>query len=102
MASLWIREYSHTKRIEGRGVAEMADEELRLTDQTPLSFSATAAASAAFNDGTSYIAITSDADFHYLVATNPTATTTHMRIKADTLLYLGVKSGHKISVRQTA
>ena len=66
-------------------------------DQTPLTFSTTAA-SAAFGAGTTFIGIIASAAFHYVVGANPTATTGALKIPADTLIFIGVSAGQKIAV----
>ena len=93
MATLWIREYSEIPTIYGDR-APMAKEPG--TDQTPLTFSTTAA-SAAFAATTRYIAITASAAFHYVVAAAPTATTNALKVPADTLLFIAVVPGDKIA-----
>ncbi len=99
MATLWIREYQNVPGVlqtdgVGDGVVQVAQEPG--TDQTPVSFTTTTA-SAAFAAGTQFIAIIGSAAFHYAVGANPTATTNSLKVPADTLIYLGVKAGHKIA-----
>jgi hypothetical protein len=100
MATLWIREYSETAsagspRSAGSGKAQVAQEPG--TDQTPVTFTTTTQ-SAAFANSTTYICIVGSAAFHYVVGTNPTATTNALKIAADTPIYIGVQPGHKIAV----
>lgn len=93
MAKLYIREFESMPTMGG------ADPQIWPepgTDQTPLTYS-TAAASAAFGTNTKYVAITSDGIFSYVVGANPTATTNHFRVPANTLLSFAVTPGHKIS-----
>jgi hypothetical protein len=99
MATLWIREYSQAGSAgspvsAGAGRAQIAQEPG--TDQSPVTFT-TSTQSAAFATGTAYIAITANADFHYVVAANPTATTNALKVAAGTMLYVGVTQGHKIA-----
>ncbi len=99
MATLWVREYSQAASAgsplsAGAGKVQIAQEPG--TDQSAVTFS-TSAQSAAFAASTTYIAITANADFHYVVAANPTATTAALKVAAGTLLYIGVTPGHKIA-----
>jgi hypothetical protein len=94
MATLWIREY------QNRGVAG-AGRDVQIvqepgTDQTPLTFTASAQ-SAAFASTTTYIAIFSSADFHYVVGANPTATTNALKMAGGQLYHIGVTAGQKIA-----
>lgn len=98
MATLWIREYSQTgdagsSRSVGAGKAQIAQEPG--TDQT-VSFTTTTQSSA-FATGTTYIGIIGSAAFHYVVGSNPTATTSNLKVPADTLIYVGVTQGQKIA-----
>lgn len=94
MATLWIREYSSIGEAGDGDIVPVGQEPGK--DQTPLTFS-TSAASAAFGGGTNYVAIIGSAAFHYKVAETPVATTSHLKVPADTLLYIGVRPGHKIA-----
>jgi hypothetical protein len=93
MATLWIREYNLVGKA---GAGKISAVQEPGTDQTPVTFS-TSAQSAAFGTETQYIAIIGSAAFHYLVAANPTATTNHLKVPADTLFYIGVTAGQKIA-----
>lgn len=96
MATMWIREYSEVPTIFGDR-APMAKEPG--TDQTPLTFS-TSAASAAFAASTRYIAVMANAAFHYVVSTggsDPAATTNALKYPADQLLFMAVTPGGKIA-----
>jgi hypothetical protein len=92
MATLWIREYN-LKGDAGAGKAPIAKEPG--ADQT-VTFTTTTQ-SAAFAANTQFIAIIGSAAFHYVVGSNPTATTGGLKVPADTLLYIGVTGGHKIA-----
>jgi hypothetical protein len=103
VATLWIREYSTVPQVEADTAAAstrtgdgqpMAQEPG--TDQTPVTFT-TSAQSAAFSAATQYIAMIASAAFHYVVGANPTATTSALKIPADTLVYIGVPAGSKIA-----
>lgn len=98
MASLWIREFAEVGNAPSAsaGAGNIAVPKEPGTDQAVLSFTTTAQ-SAAFGTTTKFIRIYSSADFHYVVAANPTATTAGMKGKADTYIDLGVTAGHKIA-----
>ncbi len=104
MATLWIREYSQLEAVGARYGGDVAGGATSAplaaepgADQTPVTFS-TSAQSAAFADGTLYISMIGSAAFHYVVGANPTATTNHLKVPADTPREIGVKAGHKIAV----
>jgi len=94
MATLWIREYEVPANT-GRGAIPVPYEPG--TDQSPVTYSTTTQ-SAAFGTRTHFITIISDAAFHYVVGTNPTATTNAIKVPADTARDIGVKAGQKIAV----
>jgi|SRR5262245_10186342 len=105
MPTLWVREYS----LAGQGTGRQRtrdylppEEPLPLArepgiDQRPLAFSESTQ-SAAFAVTTSYIAMTSDATFHYVVGSNPVATTSAFRVPANVVHHVGVGAGQKIAV----
>lgn len=93
MATLWIREYSLVGVVAGRPVPIVNEPG---TDQTPVTFSASAQ-SAAFASTTTVISIIGSAAFHFVVGSNPTATTNALKVPADTLVHVAVTSGHKIA-----
>lgn len=68
----------------------------RLTYQQ-VTFTGTAAASAAFDDDTSVITISSDVACAVAVGASPVATANSFPLPANTLLDVEVKPGHKIS-----
>ena len=70
-----------------------------ITAQTPITATATSAQSSAFNAATSLVVIDSDEAVHVHVASNPTATTSHMVCPAGGRLDLSVKAGDKVAVR---
>lgn len=93
MATLWVREY---KLIGSAGAGKIEVAQEPGTDQTPVTFTTTTQ-SAAFASDTQYIAIHGSAAFHYVVGSNPTATTGALKVPADTIVYIGVTGGHKIA-----
>lgn len=100
MATLWIREFRYIGKApisSGQSAGMPVAQEPGEVNPTPVSFT-TATQSAAFSDRTQYVTIIGSAAFHYLVGANPTATTDHLRIPANTLWSFGVQAGHKLSV----
>lgn len=86
MATLWIKEHSKKPQIGGNPDiwSEPADVE------QAVAISGTSAQSAAFRAQTKFITITSDSVFCYLVASNPTATTSSFRVPAGEILTFAV------------
>jgi hypothetical protein len=99
----WIREYKslvHAAAQSAPGVVNLVTAQVAKepgADQAPITFSASVQ-SASFGADTRFIAIISDAAFHYVVGDDPVATTNALRVPADTPLYLGVDPGGKIAV----
>lgn len=54
--------------------------------------------SAPFNPQTRFIAVNVDLTCSYAVGSNPTATTSTMRIPQDATIYMGVNPGDRIAV----
>lgn len=103
MSTLWIREYSSVPLVNtvttGGGTAFGGSAAVPMepgADQSPVTFS-TSNQSAAFANGTTYIAMIADAAFHYVVGSNPTATTNALKVPADTLVFIGVTAGQKVA-----
>lgn len=99
MSTLWIREYQSLGGAAGAGAPQVPQEPG--IDQTPLTFS-TSVASAAFAAGTRYIRAISDADFHYVIGTSPSATTGALKVPAGVWLDIGVEAGQKIAAINAA
>lgn len=93
MATLWIREYVN-RGVAGAGRGIQIAQEPG-TDQT-VTFS-TSAQSAAFAASTKFICVISDAAFHYVVGSNPTATTAALKVPANCPMWFGVVAGQKIA-----
>jgi hypothetical protein len=95
MATLWIREYRDSGVAgAGRPIPVAAEPG---TDQTPVTFT-TSTQSAAFGATTRFITIIGSAAFHYVVGSNPTATTNALKVPADVPHDIAVTAGHKIAV----
>jgi len=98
MATLWVREFSQVGAA-GSWSNSPGNMPVALepgTDQTPVTFTASAQ-SAAFATGTRYIIVIASAAFHYVVGANPTATTSALKIPADTPWAIAVEAGQKIA-----
>ena len=102
MATLWIREFSAAQYSQGR-LNTGADKPVTPipvpsepgTDQT-VSFTTTTQSSA-FAADTAFIRIIGSAAFHYKVGSNPTATTSALKVPVDVYVDIGVKPGDKIA-----
>lgn len=94
MSTLYIAEYRDMPVSLGQFMP--VPQEPSITTQA-VSYTGTAGVSAAFNTNTRFIGVTSDGIFSYTVGTAPSATTSHFRIPAATVIYLGVIAGQKIS-----
>jgi hypothetical protein len=86
MATLWIKE--HTKKPQLSGGPDIWAEPAAV--EQAVAISGTSAQSSAFAAQTRFITITSDSAFCYLVASNPTATTSSFRVAADQILTIAV------------
>jgi hypothetical protein len=99
MATLWIREYQtigSAPDVSGMNPAGLQISDEPGSDMTPVTFT-TSTQSAAFATTTRFITIIGSAAFHYVVGSNPTATTNALKIPADTLFTISVTAGHKIA-----
>lgn len=95
MATWFCRELSAMADVTG---IQVSREDSGVTEQTPIPLSGSSQQSAAFNAATRYIMMTASGIFSYKIGANPTATTSHMRIPADNIIFIGVKAGEKIAV----
>lgn len=96
MATLYISEYA-------RLATDAANNVLPITYEPPLaeqtrSISGTSAQSSAFNAGTRFIRVHTDAICSVLVGNDPTATTSNQRLPADRTEFYAVRGGDKIAV----
>lgn len=102
MATVIVREYADIK-VLWAGRAVMAPSEPSITTQSPITTSGTSAPSAAFNTNTQFIAVATPAAsaVAYEVSATPgattVATTSSLRLAANSLFYIGVRAGDKIS-----
>lgn len=107
MATLKIREYSRLPSVTGVSVdgsssapdrpIQISYESGTVVNQT-VSFTSSSVQSSAFAATTEYIGAIADVAWSYLVAADPTATTSMIEVPADTLIYMAVAGGHKIAV----
>lgn len=88
MATLWIREYDNSSALPVPVEPGIADQAVTFTTTTQ---------SAAFASRTGLITIIADAAFHYVVGDSPTATTSNLKVPADTLVTMKVTAGQKIA-----
>ena len=70
-----------------------------ITAQTPLTATGTSAQSAAFDLSTTVVVIDTDEQVYVHFGSNPTATTSHIRIPAGGRAEFSVTPGHKVAVR---
>lgn len=97
MASLYITEfvalpkdgpYDASQPMPVGATPAVAEQKVAFTTSTQ---------SAAFNAATRYVRIISDATCHLAFGANPTATTSNMRVVADSAEYFGVVAGQKVA-----
>lgn len=97
MATAYIREYADIAVTYGKYV--QAGAEPGIADQT-VTTSASSAQSSAFNANTNVIAISTPAAqaVACVFGSNPTALTSSLRLPANSMLFFGVKPGHKVAL----
>lgn len=95
MATLYISEYSEAG-IKGPGMLPAAAEP-GVTTQT-VAISGTTAQSAAFGATTRFVRVHTDAICSIAFGSNPTATTSKLRMAANQTEYFAVRPGDKVAV----
>lgn len=97
MATAYIREYADIAVTYGKYL--QAGAEPAIADQT-VATSASSAQSAAFNANTQLIAISTPAAqaVACVFGANPTALTSSLRLPANSIVFFGVKPGHKVAL----
>lgn len=95
MATLYISEYGDLARDASGNIISIGVEPAQTTQTR--SISGTSAQSNAFASGTRYVRIHTDAICSILFGANPTATTSHARLAADSTEYFCVTAGHKVA-----
>lgn len=96
MATLDITEYQELA-FAGRGHLIPAGQEPAILNQQ-VAIGASSAQSAALSDVTQFVRIHADVSCRIKIGTNPTASTSSMRMAAGGTEYLGVVPGLKIAV----
>lgn len=92
MANLYIGEYRELPVNNAPIAPARAIVEQKITS------SGVSAQSAAFNSQTRYIRLVADGNMHYLVGSNPTATTSNLPLVLENPEYFAVNPGDKIAV----
>lgn len=92
MSTAWIKEYYGASEYSQPTGVEPA-----LVDQAPVTVSGTAASSAAFGANTHLVRLVADVGVSYAVGQSPTATANNSYLPANTIEYLVVQPGHKVS-----
>jgi hypothetical protein len=97
MATAYIREYADLAVTFSKYL--QAGAEPANADQT-VTTSGTTAQSAAFGANTQFIAISTPAAqaVTAVFGSNPTATVTNLRLPANSVIFFGVKPGHKVAL----
>ena len=94
MATMIITEYGNIG-VTGHGWQIPIPSEPAIAEQT-LTFTTTTQ-SAEFSSGTAYVRIVADADCHVRFGSDPTATTSHQPLAADTEYFRAVRQDHKVA-----
>lgn len=97
MPKLWITEYA-TAGADSTGLPMPIASHPPAAVQTPVDISGTSAQSAAFSAKTRFVRLRSDATCHFLVGSNPTATTNSTPLDANSAEYFEVPAGQKLAV----
>ncbi len=98
MATLYIRWFARLAKGGDGGVIAAGDESGQTSDET-VTLSATSAQSGEAPDWARFAELHVDTAAHYAVSSNPTATTSNMRMPAGLTIFKGVKSGLKVAAR---
>jgi hypothetical protein len=96
MALLYVTEFGAMYSDAG-GSVPIAKTNVR-TDQTPVVIGAGSLQSAAFLAGTRFVRLNCDAICSIAFGSNPTASTSTMRMAANQTEYFGVNAGDKVAV----
>jgi hypothetical protein len=98
MAKLWVAEYQYCAKTKD-GTPLPAPREPADVVQV-LDFGGGAVTGASFRKTTEFVSIIADADCHYAVGQNPSASASSMRLPTGVERFFGVDGfhGHKLSV----
>jgi len=98
MANIYISEFvASDKTPSGKHFNGIPAVALPPVAEQALSISGTSAQSSAFGSTTTLIRVTTDSTCSILVGSNPTATTSNLRLSADAVEYFYVKPGDKLA-----
>lgn len=97
MAKLWITEYS-TIGADTTALPMPIAHHPPVTVQTPVTVGASSTQSAAFNAATRFVRLRSDVTCHFVIGSNPTATTDYTPLDANAAEYFHVVPGLKLAV----
>lgn len=95
MSTAYITEFKDTPVYDNMPIPKWG---AGVVEQTPVTVSGSSAQSAAFAVTTRYIWVTCDGICSFTIGSNPTATTSKMRLAADKDLFIGVQPGDKIAL----
>lgn len=95
MATVYISEFCDMLGL-GKGLGSLAKQP-SIAEQT-VAIGGGSVQSAAFNNGTTFIRVHTDAICSILIGENPTAVATKCRMAAGQTEYFAVRAGHKIAV----
>ena len=96
MATVYIEEFTHVTQ-DGNGHVLQLEQHPPIATQT-VTFTATSAQSATFNSATRLIQIRGDANFHYVIGDNPTATTSNMLQESGETRPKGITPGASLRI----
>lgn len=99
MPSLWVTEFKHVGKDHALRQTLFAT--LPPNTEQVLTISGVSAQSAGFQGGTHLIRIHTDTACHVSVGQNPTATSSNMRLAANSTEYIAVDPNDKIAVIQS-
>lgn len=94
MATAYVTEFADYPSQRNLVMAKWSS---RVVEQTPITVSGTSAQSAAFASTTRYIMWSCDGIHSWTIGSNPTATTSKMRMAADLIYHIEVQPGDKIA-----
>jgi len=97
MAKIWITEYT-TAGADSAGTPLPMAAHPPAAVQTPVTITSTSAQSAAFGAKTRFVRLRADVACHFVVGTNPTATTDSTPLDANSAEYFQVPAGQKLAV----
>ena len=97
MATLYVSEFQYMQNADDIGGVPQIAKFPAVASQT-VAIGSNSVQSESFDALTRFVRVTTDATCHIAVSADPTATTSSMRLGADSVEYFGVARGHKIAV----